>query len=134
MEAPAALPEDPGGTATPSLRRAFVATVWIVFGFVSGVSAFNLRFAVIYEQLQMTELPVPTDALLAASRFLARGAGLALLAVAAGVASYGALQGTWDRRLPLLIFVLLLGALMFASASILGVYLPLFKIQQQLSR
>lgn len=135
MEAPVAVPETPGRTAPLPARAAFVAAVWIVFGFVAGVSLMNLRYAVVFEQLQMKELPLPTEAVLAASAFCARGPGAPLLAILAGVASFFALRGTWDRRLLALTFGILLAGLLFAWASIGLVYPPVIKINvQTLSR
>jgi hypothetical protein len=115
-------------------RPAFVAAVWIVFGFTTGISSVNHRFAEIYAPLQMKELPVSTELVLAASGFFSRGAGAALLGILAAFASTLALQGRLDRWLPVLTFALLLAALLYAAVSILGVYLPLVKIQQVLSR
>lgn len=103
----------------------------VVVGFVSYASA---PYEEIFRQLEMTDLPAPTEAMLAMCRFFRSPIGIAAGAIAYAAGLVLLRLGVFDRS-PVRNILLLVAAILVLGAGFhLGLRLPILKIEDQLKR
>jgi len=92
------------------------------------------KFETIFEQMEMRELPAPTEAFLALCRFVRWPLGMGCLIVGVTALIVLALRGALDRYLGKLIWAN--GLLLFFGVGfwVLSIFTPIIKIQQQLNK
>ena len=123
---------DPSSLAWPRRVGAFLqgvtGAVLVAFAFLTA------PFEKIYEQLEMRELPAPTQAFLALCGFLRRPMGLIGFSLLELVLMALILRGSLDRILQKWIVADAIGLTLLVPFYVLSVYLPIIRIQQSLAK
>ena len=99
-----------------------------------GFAFITEKFEAIFQQMEMKELPLPTEAFLALARFVRWPFGLGLLSlVELGLIAL-AQRGILDRLLKKLIWANVIFLLLILPLYVLSIFLPIIRIQQALSK
>jgi type II secretory pathway component PulF len=123
---------------TPSPEPRFLRSVYcviqagafVVFGILCWITK---KFEEIYDQLGMTDLPVPTVLFLLLARFARSPIGMATFSACLIVLVVLARRGTFDERLKKLIWGNFLGLFGLTGFITLAIFLPIIKIQETLN-
>jgi len=125
---------EPQTSISPPRRLAFIvlqlsaAVSLVTLSFVTG------SFEKVFAEMEMRELPLPTEGILALSRFLRWPPGLALFVILVALIVYGARRGALDLILKKLIWANVIALLVMIPLWVLSIFLPIIKIQQQLEK
>lgn len=92
------------------------------------------KLETIFEQMEMRELPAPTEAFLALCRFLRWPPGMGFLVVGVAALILLALRGALDRFLKRMIWADILAWILGRPFWVLSILMPIIKIQQQLKK
>ena len=123
-----------GKSPTPRLRIWYAAIQAVVLAVFVRLCWVCVEFELIFEQLDMKHLPVPTEAFLALARAVRTPVGTILVAALAVVLAMLGLRGKFDPRLRKLIAGNVIGLAFLIGFGLLSLYLPIIKIQQALER
>ncbi|HLY74148.1 MAG TPA: hypothetical protein VKU80_08525 [Planctomycetota bacterium] len=110
------------------LLQAATGVVLVGFAFITE------KFEVIFRQMEMKELPLPTEAFLALARFVRWPVGLVLLSLVDLSLIALAQRGILDRPLKKLVWANVIFLLLVVPFYVLSVFLPIIRIQQALSK
>jgi hypothetical protein len=90
------------------------------------------KFEAIFGQLEMRELPIPTEAMMATARFVRTPAGSVVMAALCVMLVVLGLRGAFDRILRKLIVGNVVGVFLLSGFYVQSLFLPLSKIQEAL--
>jgi hypothetical protein len=86
-------------------RLAFALILGVTYALMVAASWISRRHGEVFAQLDMKDLPIPTELVLKIAQLLASPTGLAISALSIGIVILLALKGVLDRLLKLLIGV-----------------------------
>jgi hypothetical protein len=127
-----ARPEGAPPSAPPRLLTSVLQTL---SGMALGALAFiTAGFDEVFQKLEMRELPLPTEAFLALSRFIRWPVGSALFVLLELGLVALIVRGTLDRILKKLIVANGLFLTLLVPFYVLSIFLPIIRIQQALDK
>jgi type II secretory pathway component PulF len=128
--------ESPGGATAPAKppRLTFALLVSFIAILLVPISFVTARFQKIYEQLDMKELPLPTELFLAMAQFIRQPAGFIALGVLEFTLILLTVRGTLDRGLKPLIWIGWGVLILLTSVYVLGIYMPIIRMQPALEQ
>jgi hypothetical protein len=126
---------DPAPDPRLRARRAALCVVIVsFFGILGALSVAAEKFENIFVQLDMRVLPAPTEAFLALARVVRSAVGFVVLTLGAAAGVACVLRGRFDPRLKGLTRAALVLAAFLIAVFVLGLYLPIVRIQTSLSK
>lgn len=99
-----------------------------------GLSFVTAKFERIFSDMEMRQLPIPTEGALALSRWVREPVGLVLVLLALSVLIGLAQKGALDQVLQNLIWANALFLFFGAGFWVMAIFLPIIKIQQALQK
>jgi hypothetical protein len=129
------MPDEAAAPASPPSRS---LRIWYAVIQGVGICVFvtlcwiGRHFEEIVDQLGMKDLPAPTEAIIAAARFVRTPFGSVLIAAAGAALVVLGLRGSFDRILRKLIVGNIVGVFFLVGFYVQSLFLPIIKIQEAL--
>lgn len=118
----------------PPPRKLYMVLQAVSAAALIGVSLVTRKFEQIFIQMEMRELPLPTEAFLALSRLVNSQPGRLLVAAATALLLVLARRGMLDRVLKPLLKINIVYLVLLGPFWVLSIYMPIVKIQQTLAK
>lgn len=116
------------------LRLWFCVSLLLGLGLLVGVCWYARSYEEIFNQMEMRQLPLPTESLLALGRFVRTTVGL-MTVVALGVGlSVLTVRGTFDRVLIRGVVINCIGIALLIPFAYLSLHMPIVQMQRQLEK
>jgi hypothetical protein len=114
------------------LRGWLCASVVFFLSMLTGLCWFARGYDEIFKQMEMHQLPLPTEAILGLGRIVRTTAGLlGVVVVAAGLVTL-TIRGAFDKILVKLIVINCIGISLLIPFGYLSLHMPIAQIQQKL--
>ena len=125
-------PEAVPAPASRALRIGYAVAQSVTLLVFVGLCVIARRFEEIFNELEMSVLPAPTELCVAVGRLVRSPAGLALVGAAGVTLAVLGLRGRFDARLRKLIIGNVLAVVGLMAFYSLGLYMPIVQIRHAL--